>query len=106
MNPDMPLFPDTTWSVARFCTVIPPLILPFYHRQIHSLRMICDELRRSDTEWERARSLLALWKEGGTSLTHAFDRDSSFVRIDGLVMEAGWSAELDEICAVEIKGWK
>jgi hypothetical protein len=106
MNPDMPLFPDTTWSVERFCAVIPPLILPFYHRQLHSLRIICDELRRNDADWEHARSLLALWKEGGSSLTHAFDHDANLVNMDGLIIEAGWSTELDEICTVEIKEWK
>lgn len=107
LDPDAPLYPTTTWSLSRFCTAIPPLITPFYHRQLESLRAVVAELRQNDVEWERSRSLLAVWKEGGPNLADFSGCSSGTSTIDGwLMMDPGWSDDVEEVCAIEVMGWK
>ncbi|KAG8797911.1 hypothetical protein FRC18_008835 [Serendipita sp. 400] len=82
------------------------------------------ELQNPQIEWERARMVLAAWKDGRSLYNrqhrqqrrhHERENDSllssspspwEMVQIGGVLLEGGWSDELEEICAVEIPNWK
>ena len=55
--------------------------------------------------------LLAAWKDGDCRWEcvggepHPGER-GGLVCIEGVVLEGGWTAELEDICAVEIIGWR
>ncbi|CCA71251.1 hypothetical protein PIIN_05190 [Serendipita indica DSM 11827] len=101
MDPEAPLYPTSTWSLARFCNCVPRLIPPHYHTLMHSYRLIFDELRQPNIEWERARVLLNAWKD-----CIPIHQMQTIEIIDGISFERGWSEELEEICSVEIQGWR
>ncbi|KAG8804652.1 hypothetical protein FRC17_005914 [Serendipita sp. 399] len=73
------------------------------------LKTMIAEMRNPTIDWERARVVLTAWKDG-TSPYHRrpFSSSSSWdtLQIGGLLLEGGWSEQLDEICAVEIPNWK
>jgi hypothetical protein len=106
LDPDCPLYPNTTWSLARFATLLPQLILPYYARSLAWHQSAARRLASSQLKWEDARVLLGSWRDGDYWDGDVGGGKGRIVCVEGIVLECGWSAELEEICAVEIYGWK
>ncbi|KAG8758386.1 hypothetical protein FRC14_000155 [Serendipita sp. 396] len=119
-----PLYPTSTWSLSKFTTHIPRLLFPYYLLRLQTLKTMIDELRNPQIEWERARMVLAAWKDGRSlynrphqqqqrdyerendSLLSSSSSPWEMVQIGGVLLEGGWSDELEEMCAAEIPNWK
>ena len=107
INPDAPLWTTTTWSLARFCALLPALILPYHHRSLLWHQSMAKLLSTSTVKWEQARTILASWRDGDY-WTEGIPSPARgrILHLDGIFLDSGWSAEFEEICAVEIYGWK
>jgi hypothetical protein len=79
------------------------------------------ELRKPGTKWETARKILTVWRENPVSWRNLAQIQSdmsdnaikgigtggsSFILAEGIYWPPGWSEELEEICKIEILGWK
>jgi len=77
----------TSWTLDAFVTRI-PAILPPYHRALHAHIGMVDTLRPHTLPFEQARQVINEW----AAQTH--------------LVEGGWSAQWEDICAVEIERWE
>lgn len=106
LDPNSPLYPYTTWSLSRFATLLPQLVLPYYARSLVWHQSTARRLASSQLKWEDARALLGAWKDANYWERDVEQGKGKVVCVDGVVLECGWSNELEDICAVEIYGWK
>ncbi|KAJ7168170.1 hypothetical protein C8R43DRAFT_140289 [Mycena crocata] len=75
-----------TWSLEKFVTSIPSLLIP-YHRSLNTHLELVDILRSHSVSFEDARDALAKWAE------------------QPWLEDAGWEAEWDDLCAAEVERW-
>lgn len=64
-------------------------------------------LSTSTMKWEQARAILVAWRVGDYWIDRVVaGRNRKVLGIGGIFLDSGWSAEFEDICAVEIHGWK
>lgn len=105
-DPNAPLWPHSTWSLAKFVSVLPILIVKPYHRTLYNLKRLLSILIPSSTSFEKSREILGLWKTMPhlKSMVDVKEIGTESSTIIG--WQGGWSDELEDICTVEIPGWK
>ncbi|KAG8753442.1 hypothetical protein FRC14_006030 [Serendipita sp. 396] len=124
LDPSKPFYPTSTWPLSKFTSQIPLLLFPYYLIQLQTLKTMIAELKTPQIEWERARMVLAAWKDGRSLYSRQYQQQRRYherendtflssslsplemVQIGGMLLEGGWSDELEEMCAVEIPNWK
>ncbi|KIM25458.1 hypothetical protein M408DRAFT_26236 [Serendipita vermifera MAFF 305830] len=107
LNPDSPLWPETTWSLSQFCAIVPLLIPGFYHRSLIWHQSTVKLISNPTLKWEQARTLLTSWKDGDHWTESITSQETGrTICFNGIVLDCGWSTDFEDICAVEIHGWK
>lgn len=80
-------------------------MVPPYHRLLLALRLSLEKLHDADLEFDEGKEILRLWVGGIEGCL----RGDSAVGLAGSEAGSGtWMTwkDLDEICGVEVGGWK
>jgi hypothetical protein len=111
LDPELPFSLQSTWTSTQLVQLFSACILPFHLRSLHWHSQMVVLLRKNDLEWEQARGLLNILREGSNGwtsmveITHTYPHND-LVQLYGITIKGGWSEELEDMCKTELPGWK